>query len=697
MKSRLFFIFYSLILASVLVACGGGGSSSNTSATPTNVTLGGKVIDGYVKGATVCLDLNSNNQCDANEPTTTSAADGSYSLTYSGNISGLQVVSVVPVGAVDSDLGVVTTQYNLLAPVPTDPNTYKNTHVTPLTTLVASNINQAGGQSALTPALAESQVKANLSLPNDANLLNNDYKASSTTTNTSLAKVSTYVATAVAQVSNNLSSNTLVAAQLTSGQITQAAVQQVQNSILPTVMSNGALSNSAKTAVESALSGNKTALESNLSSTLTSAGLSSDQIKASTSGGTISGNVLDIVNGTKNSGSSNSVTDLAALMKSTGLVFVGLSNYVHFINSSGTVSCLSNSNSIISYLTSFGANNNDCSGNTALEAEFVQFDLQTPSNNIDVYFHLIGDKWYTKYETGAELTYDGTSWVPRSNSFVPTFSNNCINIPVNSKVSEQACGVVVDVSGQLMTKYIPNLCDKSPTNTPLASCSTAKFPDGSNGYNLTLSIQSNITDSTYNGIFNLGVNKTWSGYCAKNNCATGTLSDFINYTLSNIQFKGANCNTPFMIASYDATQKTGVINFASNTSGKCNFSYTTKNFPTVEVQNFSVISKGGKDVMVFPTPATYKANNPGNNEPYQIFAQGCIGDSKTNCGIYSGSYLPVNFKQSVPFNGNLWSNTQIVNPTLFNAVMSIQGNTAFPYKNKGSSGVSATSGTSAPN
>lgn len=52
------------------VACsgGGGGSPSTTSTTATPTTLSGKVIDGYIVGAGVCLDVNSNNVCDAGKP-----------------------------------------------------------------------------------------------------------------------------------------------------------------------------------------------------------------------------------------------------------------------------------------------------------------------------------------------------------------------------------------------------------------------------------------------------------------------------------------------------------------------------------------------------------------------------------------------------------------------------------------------------
>ena len=65
-----------LATAALLAACGGGGGSATTGP----VTLAGAVIDGYISGATVCLDLNSNGACDAGEPSSTTGTNGRYSL-----------------------------------------------------------------------------------------------------------------------------------------------------------------------------------------------------------------------------------------------------------------------------------------------------------------------------------------------------------------------------------------------------------------------------------------------------------------------------------------------------------------------------------------------------------------------------------------------------------------------------------------
>ncbi|WP_420997426.1 hypothetical protein ACKI2N_024715 [Cupriavidus sp. 30B13] len=89
------------VCASMLAACGGGGDSSNqlapsAPATPTPA-ITGKAIDGYLVGADVCLDLNSNNACDANEPSAITDADGNFSLPYDGDASGKRLlVQVTP-------------------------------------------------------------------------------------------------------------------------------------------------------------------------------------------------------------------------------------------------------------------------------------------------------------------------------------------------------------------------------------------------------------------------------------------------------------------------------------------------------------------------------------------------------------------------------------------------------------------------
>ncbi|WP_124083977.1 hypothetical protein [Burkholderia gladioli] len=85
-----------LSIAAALAACGGGGDSSpaqpatggGTTSTPSTPTITGNAIDGYLVGATVCMDLNNNGTCDSGEPSAITDATGQFSIPYSGDATG---------------------------------------------------------------------------------------------------------------------------------------------------------------------------------------------------------------------------------------------------------------------------------------------------------------------------------------------------------------------------------------------------------------------------------------------------------------------------------------------------------------------------------------------------------------------------------------------------------------------------------
>jgi len=178
----MFRLFLVAFMSIFLAGCGGGGGGSSSIATEeasivtdevpivTESTLMGKVIDGYISGATVCLDLNNNYTCDSDEPSAVSGAGGSYTFTYEGTIpEGIQILADIPIGAVDEDLGPVNKPYSMLAPA-ANPEV-----VTPLTTLVSQEIQSSAGQ--LTPEEAEKSVKLMLGIDESDSLLGNDFVA----------------------------------------------------------------------------------------------------------------------------------------------------------------------------------------------------------------------------------------------------------------------------------------------------------------------------------------------------------------------------------------------------------------------------------------------------------------------------------------------------------------------------------------
>ena len=107
-----------IISALLLIGCGGGGSNTSNN---TN-EIKGKVIDGYVKNAIVCLDLNNNFKCDTNEPFTITDKNGNYSLKTKDN----KLHILISKGGIDIE--------NNLPAITMYSNTkYKN--ITPLTSL----------------------------------------------------------------------------------------------------------------------------------------------------------------------------------------------------------------------------------------------------------------------------------------------------------------------------------------------------------------------------------------------------------------------------------------------------------------------------------------------------------------------------------------------------------------------------------
>lgn len=105
----------------------------------------GKVIDGYVTGATVWLDINGNALKDADEPATISKDLGDYSLELSSAQLECAAYSTlyvdVPVGAVDADSGPVTEAYQMARPPLFKPLTNNDVlHISPLTTVLSEQI-----------------------------------------------------------------------------------------------------------------------------------------------------------------------------------------------------------------------------------------------------------------------------------------------------------------------------------------------------------------------------------------------------------------------------------------------------------------------------------------------------------------------------------------------------------------------------
>lgn len=87
-----------------LSGCGGGGGTGTTTSTTASTSLSGTVVDGYVIGATVCIDLNNNSICDNGEPTAITGNNGGFTLPVN-SINETNGKTLLVIGGTDADTG----------------------------------------------------------------------------------------------------------------------------------------------------------------------------------------------------------------------------------------------------------------------------------------------------------------------------------------------------------------------------------------------------------------------------------------------------------------------------------------------------------------------------------------------------------------------------------------------------------------
>lgn len=140
MKTKMLSLSASAVLfGGLMVGCGsdsndnnGGGGGNPPS---TQLSISGKAVDGYLRYATVCLDLSKDGYCQAGEPYAITGDDGEFEITLTDlhrNHANFATAPLVAYGGIDSD-----TNEDFVGKLKA-PNDGKATiNVTPLTTLVA--------------------------------------------------------------------------------------------------------------------------------------------------------------------------------------------------------------------------------------------------------------------------------------------------------------------------------------------------------------------------------------------------------------------------------------------------------------------------------------------------------------------------------------------------------------------------------
>ena len=164
-------ISLSLAVASALSFSGcGSSSSSDTPPVNNNSTVSGKVADGYLDKAKVCLDKNENGKCDTDEPNTLSIK-GQYDLNITTTDVGkytilVEVVSGQTIDADNANGDTVSKPYTLTAPKDS------TGFISPITTLINEQILQ---NPALTTKEASYIIGQDLKLTTKDSQLLRDY------------------------------------------------------------------------------------------------------------------------------------------------------------------------------------------------------------------------------------------------------------------------------------------------------------------------------------------------------------------------------------------------------------------------------------------------------------------------------------------------------------------------------------------
>lgn len=542
--------------ALVLAACGGGGSGGG-------LTLSGKVIDGPISGATVCLDVNSNYACDADEPTATTDARGNYTLpSYSGSVNDKHILAVVPAGAIDLDTNTpITTGYVLMAPA-SNPSA-----VTPLTTLVST-------QMQVNPSLTATQAEQLTLVSNrlgeqTASLLDKD-----PTLSTGLHKIAQTVATAIAQTSATLSTNsTFTAAAQTSNlgsTASQAATQAqrlTQSMLLQQMQDSDGSINSA---YHNNGTANTNAINSLASSTVNDA--------------------INYIAATTKVGKFNKVTMSSAI--ADGIHAFSIANGGSYLDGSNAVQSIGTRHYKLTHITAANG----------LNGKFRNINgvwRKSQENN----YNLIAGNWVAEYANAS-----GTVASTR-NPAVP--DGSCFSSPQTPQgVTLTACATSVDLAGKTLADF--NFDCKDPAGSPITGCSVSSvFPQGSIGYNFQV-----IYDQDQ-----------YQLYMGNNRMAVDMASFLTEYGLSGSYIYLVGTKIAGKIDSYNSSTKTGTLRWYDNSTGTMSTTYETTKFT---VQNLN-----GIDVFTSSYPNIYY--RMGEADQTLMFAYAPAGTSPgSQAGVYRG-------------------------------------------------------------
>lgn len=148
----------AVLTVGLIAGCGSSGSTSGTS-------VSGKVADGYLVNATVFLDKNNNYQLDADEISTTTDANGAYTLNVDPADVGKYPVVAMAIAGVTKDLDhpdeFVAGSYVLCIPALAVSDKVNSNFISPMSTLIREKMDANPGMT-LTEAITQLLIQMGL-------------------------------------------------------------------------------------------------------------------------------------------------------------------------------------------------------------------------------------------------------------------------------------------------------------------------------------------------------------------------------------------------------------------------------------------------------------------------------------------------------------------------------------------------------
>lgn len=618
-------LWLALSSALALVACGGGSGSSSVES-----TFSGKVIDGYIENAIVCVDLNSSLTCDPGEPSTRTDASGSYTLTYNGaSPVGLPILAIVAADSKDEDDKGLTLEqagkspFNLASPI-SSLDVKQDVPVTPLTTLVAHQA-LAGATTAPTAAAikdAETQVKRQLGITQD--ILGKDV-----TKDVDLHKMSQVVSVVLGDITKEAKSGNK-AAQMEASTV-------LMRDILPAIVDNGAVKKEVVAALNTA---DRTKVAANLKTEL------NKQVDYSN---TVTGSINNIA--LSNKLPSQEVANVRQILADG----VGSAEVYRFNPVDPTKKL-----SIGDYTQKAFFSINFQILN-AISREYKRIER--------FWYSATGSdfKWVERAEFGTDFVLNSAGkWVEFKDDFNPAdpstaFNGNCLTVagPDSKTGGESVCVTQVNLGGKSIVDFAPELCDKRDDIAPPASCKTATFASGSLGLNLTatrLADQYKVNIARANPEYHYG--DQWGGSVK----AATTIQEFIDLMVSQSKFDTFRSYIweDFSLKFKSFDKATGI--------GEVTWFYKQEIAPAGEGK-FSVKTINGQQILTVPVIARYHKVRPGDmvGEDF-IFA---AVDGKIRFGTASYASAKATF--------NFGTTSLLGNNTMLNSLVKALGIGDFPY------------------